>query len=387
MKNRAKTISLLLAVCMMITMLPAVAFAAGMEQVKVTDIKYHESGWLAEVSISYIVGGNSVAAPTKFGIQKKEFTSGDFTDFGNYARSHTTYGNWDSLPEEGPADTEFVAWDKTGVFTRPAASSTLRTCTIKFDDSNIEPNKTYYVYAWTYYSSASYGKVYPDAFICSFSVNNEGKLVQSYPVSFDANNGTGSMNGQGFVPGEEQNLIANTFTRDGYTFTGWNTKADGTGVSYGDGAAFKLDANATSGVTLYAQWGDGGNDDNTGGGNDNTGGGNDEGTTPGTTDPVPAPARSSIDLWYNGGNSFGSSKSAVPTAVEIDGVAVGFTGNGWEFSVGCMPADAKWVTVRWNSTSVTTNFTPDAAASCIEIDIPKTGDMPILAAIAEFLGF
>jgi len=32
MKNRAKTISLLLAVCMMITMLPAVAFAAGMEQ-------------------------------------------------------------------------------------------------------------------------------------------------------------------------------------------------------------------------------------------------------------------------------------------------------------------------------------------------------------------
>lgn len=39
-------------------------------------------------------------------------------------------------------------------------------------------------------------------------------------------------------------------TRTGYTFTGWNTKADGTGTSYSAGANYTANANAT----LYAQW-------------------------------------------------------------------------------------------------------------------------------------
>ena len=39
-------------------------------------------------------------------------------------------------------------------------------------------------------------------------------------------------------------------TRTGYTFTGWNTKADGTGTSYSAGANYSTNANAT----LYAQW-------------------------------------------------------------------------------------------------------------------------------------
>ena len=36
----------------------------------------------------------------------------------------------------------------------------------------------------------------------------------------------------------------------GYTFTGWNTKADGSGTAYAAGATYKKDAK----VTLYAQW-------------------------------------------------------------------------------------------------------------------------------------
>lgn len=49
------------------------------------------------------------------------------------------------------------------------------------------------------------------------------------------------------------NLRANTFTKNGYTFKNWNTKADGTGVSYDDEATV---TNLTSGKTihLYAQW-------------------------------------------------------------------------------------------------------------------------------------
>lgn len=109
-------------------------------------------------------------------------------------------------------------------------------------------------------------------------------------------------------------------------------------------------------------------------------------TANGTTTPT-VNASSGIDVWYNGGNSFGTSKSAVPTAVEIDGVPVSFTGNGSEFTVGCISPNAKRVTVNWNSTSVTTNFTPDANAYCTQVQIPKTGDMSFWTAIAEFFGF
>lgn len=98
------------------------------------------------------------------------------------------------------------------------------------------------------------------------------------------------------------------------------------------------------------------------------------------------PTSGGIDLWYNGGNSFGSSKSAVPTSVEIDGQPVGFVGDGSEFSVSCLQPGAKWVTVKWHSTTVTTSFTPDINAHCNSVAIPKTGDMPLLASILAWLG-
>ena len=49
---------------------------------------------------------------------------------------------------------------------------------------------------------------------------------------------------------EQLSIPSNTFTREGYNFTGWNTKADGTGTSYAVGAEVTL----TSDITLYAQW-------------------------------------------------------------------------------------------------------------------------------------
>lgn len=45
----------------------------------------------------------------------------------------------------------------------------------------------------------------------------------------------------------------NQFTRTGYTFTGWNTKADGTGTAYHAGAAIAYPAEGKT-LTLYAQW-------------------------------------------------------------------------------------------------------------------------------------
>ncbi|NMN01414.1 repeat protein [Bifidobacterium sp. DSM 109963] len=76
-----------------------------------------------------------------------------------------------------------------------------------------------------------------------------------YTVKFNANGGTGSMADQRFTYNVAQNLRANAFTRSGYTFTGWNTKADGRGTAYKDKQSVKnLTATANGTVTLYAQW-------------------------------------------------------------------------------------------------------------------------------------
>ena len=69
-------------------------------------------------------------------------------------------------------------------------------------------------------------------------------------ITFNANGGTGEMAALMANPGYDKKLSSNTFTREGYTFTGWNTKADGTGTGYADGATVKFDAD----TTLYAQW-------------------------------------------------------------------------------------------------------------------------------------
>ncbi len=69
-------------------------------------------------------------------------------------------------------------------------------------------------------------------------------------VSFEANGGSGTMEPQSVQYGVATQLNANAFTRAGYEFTGWNTKADGTGTPYDDRQSVTL----TESVTLYAQW-------------------------------------------------------------------------------------------------------------------------------------
>ena len=45
-------------------------------------------------------------------------------------------------------------------------------------------------------------------------------------------------------------MTANAFTRSGYTFSGWNTAANGSGTAYANGATYSFSAD----ITLYAQW-------------------------------------------------------------------------------------------------------------------------------------
>ena len=75
-------------------------------------------------------------------------------------------------------------------------------------------------------------------------------IVTEYTVSYDANGGTGSMKAVTVKENETITIAENAFTRSMFKFTGWNTKADGTGTSYADKASIKV----TQSITLYAQW-------------------------------------------------------------------------------------------------------------------------------------
>ena len=70
----------------------------------------------------------------------------------------------------------------------------------------------------------------------------------NHTVTFNANGGTGTMSTQ--TANVPTALTTNTFTRAGYTFSGWNTAADGSGTAYADGATYSFAAD----ITLYAQW-------------------------------------------------------------------------------------------------------------------------------------
>jgi outer membrane protein OmpA-like peptidoglycan-associated protein len=70
-------------------------------------------------------------------------------------------------------------------------------------------------------------------------------------ITFAQNGADNNSLPQTEILGETRPLWKNIMTRAGYTFIGWNTKADGTGTAYADGASFKFEAPL---ITLYAQW-------------------------------------------------------------------------------------------------------------------------------------
>ncbi|MBQ9329541.1 MAG: InlB B-repeat-containing protein [Oscillibacter sp.] len=76
------------------------------------------------------------------------------------------------------------------------------------------------------------------------------EVVTEKTVTFDANGGAGTMSPQPVGYNKATTLAANTPTRDGYAFAGWNTAANGSGTAYADGANITTKED----VTLYAQW-------------------------------------------------------------------------------------------------------------------------------------
>ena len=69
-------------------------------------------------------------------------------------------------------------------------------------------------------------------------------------ITFDANGGYGTMNSQTVTAGQTVMLNPNSFTRANYAFSHWNTRPDGSGISYPN----QGDVVPSRSIVLYAQW-------------------------------------------------------------------------------------------------------------------------------------
>ncbi|MGN0348862.1 MAG: DUF4214 domain-containing protein [Roseburia sp.] len=77
---------------------------------------------------------------------------------------------------------------------------------------------------------------------------------QTYRIFFDGNGATsGNATSMTYNAGQSITMPSNVFSRNGYEFTGWNTRADGNGAGYTAGQS--VGTGGWSGnVTLFAQW-------------------------------------------------------------------------------------------------------------------------------------
>ena len=129
---------------------------------------------------------------------------------------------------------------------------------------------------------------------CTYCGYEENGKEYQVKLTYDANGGEGTINSATGAAGESVTVAENVFTRNNYTFTGWNTQADGKGTAYKAGDSFTLTDKDT---VLYAQW-----SKNSGSAGTDTNGKPGAGTgTNGTAKPTDSPKtgdNSNLALWF-----------------------------------------------------------------------------------------
>ena len=80
--------------------------------------------------------------------------------------------------------------------------------------------------------------------------NAFGTPNYTYTVTYAPNGGSGSTRAYSATANAYHIIPSQGFTRTGYVFSGWNTRADGYGASYQNGSYIYVTGN----ITLYAQW-------------------------------------------------------------------------------------------------------------------------------------
>ena len=155
--------------------------------------------------------------------------------------------------KDGDTITLYAQWSTNGytvVFVDGHDGSTIKRETVKYGGSATAPDAPYHKGYTDSNWDKSFNNVTNDLTVTLKYVPN------SYTVNFDRNGGTsGTMQPMDMKYDETKNLTANVFGKTGYTWTGWNTQADGKGTAYQDKQSISnlTDTNNAS-ITLYAQW-------------------------------------------------------------------------------------------------------------------------------------
>lgn len=179
------------------------AYAAAMENIKVTDVDISTDGHLRGLKWGWTTTGYA-SASCKLGIQSEKFLSGDLTNFGDYLSSHR-YSGWASA--ESPEGCGFKGWITENSFSRSSGTYD-RTDTISGEGIDMGTTGVYYLYTWTYYN----GYVFPDIYIGSIDLN-AGKIVDASgnEITFQI----GGFSGGGNTDPSEEEVV---FMNNGYPY-------------------------------------------------------------------------------------------------------------------------------------------------------------------------
>lgn len=109
-----------------------------------------------------------------------------------------------------------------------------------------DPSREGYTFAgWSPSSRIIRGSTGDRTFTASWAAD-------AYTIAFDGNGNTGGNMAEQIAQSQQQvRLYLNAFVNSGYHFTGWNTRPDGSGVAYVDGAFIEP---VSANIILYAQW-------------------------------------------------------------------------------------------------------------------------------------
>lgn len=179
------------------------AYAAAMENIKVTDVDISTDGHMRGLKWGWTTSGYA-SASCKLGIQSEKFSTGDLTNFGDYLSSHR-YSGWASA--ESPEGCGFKGWITENSFSRSSGTYD-RTDTISGEGIDMGTTGVYYLYTWTYYN----GYVFPDIYIGSIDLN-AGKIVDASgnEITFQI----GGFSGGGNTDPSEEEVV---FMNNGYPY-------------------------------------------------------------------------------------------------------------------------------------------------------------------------
>ncbi|CAN2228028.1 Listeria/Bacterioides repeat [Candidatus Nanopelagicaceae bacterium] len=224
-----------------------------------------------QAGISPVVGGNNATV-----VQASNGASVDLTGQGGVTRANHTFAGWSLVTTSGSGavipspytptvplflysswipNVYVVSFDAnggTGAIDSATVNYTYGTTGLAITSTYNKGTLAKTGYTFAGWSATVGGAAVANPYVPTGSITLSARwTANTYAITFDSNTATsGTMNNLGITAGDRIALWGNLFVKTGFTFTGWNSAANGKGTPYGEAAFVTLYGN----TTLYAQW-------------------------------------------------------------------------------------------------------------------------------------